>query len=45
MVQIIIRIARLTHVLHLFSMKQIFLELNTASLSIQKKGRKKFEFE
>ena len=45
-VQIIIRIARITHVPHLFSMKQIFLEVNKASLSTQKKERKKiFEFE
>ena len=36
----------ITHVPHLFSMKHIFLEENTASLSIQKKERKKkFEFE
>ena len=40
MVQIIIRVARITHVPHLFSMKQIFLEVNTASLPIQKKERK-----
>ena len=34
--------ARITHVPHLFSMKHVFLEVNTASLSIQKKkkGRK-----
>ena len=31
---------------HLFSMKHILLEVNTASLSVQKKERKKkFEFE
>ena len=45
MIQIVIRMARITHVPHLFSMKGIFLEVNTAS-SIQKKERKKkFEFE
>ena len=32
--------AKITHVVHLFSIKRIFLEVNTASLSIQKKGRK-----
>ena len=38
--------ARITHVPHLFSMKQIFFEVNTILLSIQKKERKKkFEFE
>ena len=36
----------ITHVPHLLSMKHIFLEENTASLSIQKKERKKkFGFE
>ena len=41
MIQIIISMASITHVQHLFSMKHIFLEENTASLSIQKKeGRK-----
>ena len=46
MIQIIIRMARITHVPHLFSIKHIFLEVNTASLSIQKKEKKKkFEFE
>ena len=45
MIQMIVRMARITHVLHLFSMKHIFLELSTASLSIQKKARKKIEFE
>ena len=46
MIQIIIRMASITDVPHLFSMKHIFLEENTASLSIQKKERKKkFEFE
>ena len=44
MIQIIIRMARIPHVLHLFSMKPIFLEVNTASLSIQKKRKKKSEF-
>ena len=33
--------AGITHVPHLFSMKHIFLEVNTASLSIQKEERKK----
>ena len=38
--------ARITHVPHLFSMKLIFLEVNTGSLSMQKKEKmKKFEFE
>ena len=37
MIQIIIRMASVTHVPHLFSLKHIFLEENTASLSIQKK--------
>ena len=38
--------ARITHVPHLFSIKHIFLEVNTASLSIQKKEKKKkFEFD
>ena len=32
--------ARITHVPHLISMKHIFLEVNPASLSIQKKRRK-----
>ena len=46
MIQIIIRMARITHVPHLLSMKHIFLEENPASLSIQKKERKKnFKFE
>ena len=40
-IQIIIRMAGITHVPHLFSMKHIFLEVNTASLSIQKEERKK----
>ena len=35
----------ITHVRHLFSIKHIFLEVNTASLFIEKKERqKKFEF-
>ena len=33
--------ASITHVPHLFSMRHIFLEENTASLSIQKKESKK----
>ena len=38
--------ARITHMPHLFSMKHIFLEMNAASLSIEKKERKKiFEFQ
>ena len=38
--------ASITRVPHLFSVKHIFLEENAASLSIQKKERKKkFEFE
>ena len=41
MIQIIVRIAGITHVPHLFSMKHIFLELSTASLYIQKKAREK----
>ena len=41
MIQIIVRMARITYALHLFSMKDVFLELSTASLSIQKKARKK----
>ena len=46
MVQINIRMASITQVPHLFSVKHIFLEGNTASLSIQKTERKKkFEFE
>ena len=46
MVQIIIRITITTHVPHLFLMKQIFLEANTASLSIEEKEKeKKIEFE
>ena len=45
MIQVIIRIARITHVPHLFSMKHIFLELDTSSLSITKKERKKNKFE
>ena len=35
MIQIIVRMASITHVPHLFSMKHILLEENTASLSIQ----------
>ena len=45
MIQIIIRIASITHVPHLFSMKHKFLEENTASLSIRKKERKKEKIE
>ena len=41
MIQVIIRMGSITHVPHLFSMKHIFLEENTASLSIQKKERKR----
>ena len=37
----IIRMTRITHVPHLFSMKHIFFEVNTAFLSIQKKEKKK----
>ena len=37
--------AKITHVVHLFSIKRIFLEVNTASLSTQKKSKKKFELE
>ena len=33
--------ASITRVAHLFSMKHMFFEANTASISIQKKGRKK----
>ena len=44
MIQIIIRMASITHVPHLLSMKHVFLEENTASLSIQKK-EEKIEFE
>ena len=33
--------ANITHAPHLFSMKHIFLEENTASLSIQKKEEEK----
>ena len=36
-----LRMASITNVPHLFSMKHIFLEENTASFSIQKKERKK----
>ena len=36
--------ASITHVPHLLSMKHVFLEENTASLSIQKK-EEKIEFE
>ena len=37
--------ARVNHVPHLFSMKHLFLEVNTAFLSIQKEeSKKKFEF-
>ena len=45
MIQIIIRMARITNVPHLFSMKHKFLEVNKASLPMQKKERKKLEFE
>ena len=45
MIQIIIKMAKITHVVHLFSIKRIFLEVNTASLSTQKKSKKKFELE
>ena len=38
------RMESITHVPHLFSMKHIFLEENTAALSIQKK-EEKIEFE
>ena len=41
MIQIITRMVSVTHVPHLFSMKHIFVEKNTASVSIQKKERKK----
>ena len=41
MIQIIIRMASIIHVPHRFSMKQIFLEENTASLSMQKTEREK----
>ena len=34
MIQIIIRMTRIPHVLHLFAMKPIILEVNAASLSI-----------
>ena len=44
MTQIIIRMASITHVLHLFSMKHMILEENTASLSLEKK-EEKIEFE
>ena len=44
MTQIIIRMASITHVPHLFSMKHIILEGNTASLSLEKK-EEKIEFE
>ena len=40
MIQINMRMKRLTHVLHLFSMKHVF-EVNAAFLSRQKKERKK----
>ena len=40
MTQIIIRMTRITHVPHLISMKHTFLEVNTASLSLQKKESK-----
>ena len=33
--------ASITHVMHLLSMKHIFLEENTATLSIQKKESRK----
>ena len=39
MIQIIIRMARIIHMPHLFSMKHIFLGDNAASLSIQKKEK------
>ena len=46
MIQIIIKMARITQVPYLFSMKHIFFEVNTAFLSIEKKERKKiFKFE
>ena len=46
MIQIVMRMVRVTHVPHRFSMKHIFLEENPASLSIQNKERKKnFKFE
>ena len=41
MIQIIVKMARNILVSHLFSMKYIFLEMNTASLSTQKKEWKK----
>ena len=44
MTQIIIRMASITHVPYLFSMKHIILEENTASLSLEKK-EEKIEFE
>ena len=45
MIQLFIRMTRITHVAHLFSMKHIFLEMNTACLPIQKKeGKKKIGF-
>ena len=46
MIQITIRMASITQVPHLFSVKRIFLEVNTVCLFIQKKEtKKKFEFE
>ena len=46
MIQVIIRMVRITHVPHLLSMKHIFLEVNAASLSIQKiERKKKFDLE
>ena len=45
MIQITIRMASITPVRHLFSMKHIFLEVNIASLFIEEKERnKKIEF-
>ena len=41
MIQIIIRMARITHVPHLFSTKHIFFEENTAFFPIEKKEKKK----
>ena len=41
MIQIFIRMTRITHAPYLFSMKHIFLETNTACLPIQKKEGKK----
>ena len=44
MTQIVIRMASITHLPHLLSMKHIILEENTASLSLEKK-EEKIEFE